>query len=90
MHAANPALAIEQATVTLHVGIKLTSINRRYTSDLSLTAALSSRNGTSALEEHPNGLKIREAISLILLPESRANQLQQSREMSSQTSRGHH
>lgn len=59
MHAAKPALAMEQATVSMHVSTMLNPVEGRYTSDLSLTTTLSSRNGTSTLKQHPNGLKTR-------------------------------
>lgn len=56
MHAAKPALAMEQATVSISTVLK--SAEGRYTSDLSLATTLRSRNGTSTLEQHSDGLNI--------------------------------
>ena len=50
MHAAKPALAMEQATASIHVNSMLNSVEGQYTSNFGLTTTLSSRNGASTLE----------------------------------------
>jgi hypothetical protein len=59
MHAANPALAIEHATVEI-VALIVTryteGFRARHTSNFGLATTLRSRDGTAPLEKHTNRL----------------------------------
>jgi len=58
MHAANPALAIEHATVEM-VALSVSTLGRFYarrTSNFGLTSPFRSRDGTATLEKHTDRL----------------------------------
>ena len=55
MHAANPALAIEHATVEM-VALSVSRFYARRTSNFGLTSPFRSRDGTATLEKHTDRL----------------------------------